>query len=160
MKTYSQFLKLLVAIIGIGIVVATVVSLAIVGLGMDLSNAFTDSSGSMYFLFLPLGFLVGVIYFFTRLGKRQERRQYARYRSSARSEFAKNYNLGDDIPTMIIRALEEKGAMSIADIAHRLSLDDSIVREHMRTMLLTQQVTQQVKEGIAFYDVTRGGQTL
>lgn len=143
---------------GIGVAFAIVINLAILGFGIDFSNAFTKNSSSMYVLLLPLGFIVGVVYFFIMIKRRREQQQRIRYVTNARSEFAKNYNLGNNIPTMIIRTLEKKGAMNTAEIAHRLSMDEPIIKEHVRTMLLAQQVRQQIKDGTAFYSVNHWGE--
>ena len=155
MRIYTQLLKFLAVIMGVGVVIAAVISLAILGFGIDFSHAFTKNSSSMYMLLLPFSFLVGIVYLFIVIRRRKEERQYVKRVTEARSEFAKKYDLGNDIDTMIIRTLEKKGPLSTSEIAFRLSIDEDKVKDCIRSLLLTHQIQQRVTNNAAVYVVSR-----
>lgn len=155
-KLYSRLF------IGIGrlgvlfLLAALVVFAGFLGFAVDFGSCFgkatCSNNAGMYFLILPLGVIIFAIY---GLYKWQSRRE-KQYKNSVRNEVLEELGQeASDPEQRIIRLLDERGALTLAELSTLTEMDQEKLVIILRDMLQQHQVRQILRDNQAYFTRSR-----
>jgi hypothetical protein len=150
MKTYVSILKILGVILLIPIGMALVLILGFIGFGLDFNNAWSDNSdsaGSMYMLFLPLGFLGLVGWAIYALSRRLSAGKCSSQERMMPQSEHREQNLNANTYDLVLDTLSKNGGKTSLEISQILMISEEetlkVIGELLQSGRIRQDSTQQ-----------------
>jgi hypothetical protein len=158
MKLYTSFLKIMATLLAVPIILSLVIFLGFIGFGIDFNNAWSESSGSsgsMYMLLLPLGFIILIGWAVFSAAKRKSSLNTKRQESEVRHQLYRELELGTNQQEVLINILSNQGGKTAVELSELLGVEYEQVLEIVKELLQSRKIHQDLNQKPPRFFITK-----